>query len=204
MSETYLQSFISIVSIVLTGIVTYLLSTKGNKKNVLFQEEKEAITLFYSSFCIWFSEIDHAFIWDQDHRNYKNLELLEVEYHKLYNNVLVNHSRIELFINDQIIIEKATELVKKAYSVKEILLISADELFFILEDEAEIIKDNPQIERQDDLYLELSVIMKAFPEHKEKKEQLKATHNKKFNELRNEVILINNEFVKLARKYIRK
>lgn len=186
----------------LSAWITHFFSIRQSRLNVIFQEEKEALITFHSKLSIWYSEIQNVYLWEYDHRNFQKLRDVEPHLFSLFKEVISSLSRVELILRKQSIVDYANKIAETTDKLNELVLSNDDELYFLLEEEEEIVKEHSSKQLKDK-YIELGLVDNYLPQNKAKKNSLKENFNKQFEEIRLELMSLNDEFIRLSRTYLR-
>jgi len=182
------------------------MSILTNRKNELFKEEKETISNFYSSYSLWLYYIENEYFWDYDHTNYHEIDSIEFKLDGYYRDVIINHSRLVLFIKDKNVEGMAEQLITSTVELQELVLNSALELQFLLEDEDDAVAEyyeGKNQQREFEKYEEYYIISEILPENGKRKKELNDKHKEKFDLLWKKVEDHANIFVITAKNFIR-
>jgi hypothetical protein len=98
--------------------VKHELSVLTNKRNVLFNEEKEALVSFLSVWSIWYSYIKSM---EDFHKvsDYEVLSDISKKYNTDYDKVLLAMSKVELFLNNEEIVRASHNLIQATFVIQE-------------------------------------------------------------------------------------
>lgn len=93
------------------------LSVLTNKHNVLFEEEKEALYIYFSAWNVWFGNLKIMFS-NYGPYNYNDLDALWRKCNDEYDKVKVSMSKLELFLNNDNILKSVYQLNHKTYALQ--------------------------------------------------------------------------------------
>ena len=185
------------------------LSVLTNKHNILFAEEKEALHIYFSAWNVWINMIE-VMIVDYVSKQYKNIEDIEKYRYDItksksasYEKVLISMSKLQLFLNDDKIINSAYELNLKTGEYQKIHEDYTDDFVhfsFGIHSLENKLEQARAIEDKSDEKTIYEVLMEKRRKLTECAMLFKETKQTKFSE----VETAKKKFISLCRDYIRK
>jgi hypothetical protein len=171
-----------------------------NKHHVLFQEEKEALYLFYSTFGVWYMDLEFS-VHDYDHRNYSKLWDLDKELDKGLKQTKINAIKIVLFVGNTDMVDITKKIIETTSELQDTVTGAAIDLYFLLEEEAEILHEHKF--KGMDIYDELALIKKHLPANADKKKELTDKLKKETTDIYKKIDTLEESFTEIGKRYIR-
>jgi hypothetical protein len=189
-----------------TEELKHSLAVLTNKESVLFNEEKDALYLYYSAWQLWFNKLTKINVnYIPNARDTHNDILKDLdftEYENEFDIVMVSMSKLELFLNDERIIQLAKTLNTKALDYQETIEDYLRGDIWERVEMNELMRDSIQPENKDvNIQKEISSSMKE--KIKEREITLKEFATNRKNKMLDVHIALGN-FIEASRKYIRK
>ncbi|MGN6647553.1 MAG: hypothetical protein ACTHJT_13615 [Cytophaga sp.] len=104
------------------------LSILTNKHNVLFNEEKEALVAYMSSWNVWYGSI-RVVLTDYNENNYTSITELKPTFKKDYDKMQIAMSKVELFVDNEELITLIRALNKETYKLHKINLEYTNKIY---------------------------------------------------------------------------
>lgn len=104
------------------------LSVLTNKHNVFFNEEKEALVAYMSSWNVWFGGI-RIILNDYNENNYLATKDLKPIFKKDFDKMQISMFKVELFVNNNELIKLIVELNQETYKLEKINLAYTHKIY---------------------------------------------------------------------------
>ena len=185
-------------------IVSYFTSQytiRAYRKNLIFNEEKEALFLFYSSYKSWQNSLLSISFERYTHRTYLELNDLDDKLEEESNKVEIDLAKLTLFVGNDDVVKRVVELMGITTEVQTLTSKYLDNLYNALEDGAEVLIDLNV--KMNDFYNELSILNKERPDIREQIEKEWNDFHNKRKTLFERIYQTEELFTERAKKYIR-
>jgi hypothetical protein len=185
------------------------LSVLTNKHNVLFAEEKDALHIYFSAWNVWINTIEIMSV-DYVSKEYKDVEAIEKYRYDItksksfsYEKVLISMSKLQLFLNDDKIINAAYELNLKTGEHQKIHEDYIDDFVHFSFGICSLEKHLEEAKATDDKLGE-NRIKDVLMEKRQKLTECAMLFNETKQAKFNQVETAKKKFISLCRDYIRK
>ncbi len=176
------------------------LSVLTNKQNVLFNEEKEALVDYLSSWNLWRGGLA-IILTDYDENNYSELKSLKLNFKKNFDTVQVSMSRLELFLNNKDIINSVYKLNSDTYEIQKINNQYTRDIY---NQYKPIVFYKKAIEGKDEKSPGVIKLKEEIEKHYNNIKPIILRYNETIPQYYTNVRASKKEFIKLSKEYIRK
>ena len=109
------------------------LDVQNNKSKVLFEESKNAIYSFFSTYMEWLDENDDISKYSYRHlKRMENIDSILEDSFKKVNRAL---SKMNLFVNDTMLMESTNELIKLTKELQETNILACKDTYYHLHEQ---------------------------------------------------------------------
>lgn len=171
-----------------------------NKHNILFAQEKEALVSYLSEWNLWHSKLKIMFS-EYDITNYSELKNVRKEWNAKYDDVQLEFSKVELFVNNDEIINLGIQLNTATYNLQRLhhikYLVEIYNRCSILNHTQKEIKSG-KVNGNDEN------VKRSIKKLNDEIISLRNEHNEGSKEFYRHVLIARKEFITVSKKYIRK